>query len=137
MGKQQKILLVIFFLSLLLVACTTEAVSTEDLIPPEDETAEATPEPVLGTADIPYAVLAAEEELSLETDISVNEIEIVSYEHVEWPNACLGFAEPGEMCAQVITPGWLIILRAEGEHFEFHTDEDGSDLRWRSQLQLT
>ena len=138
MDKRLSFLLSIFIFFLWsLSACTTPAVSTEDLIPPEDGVVQKTPDPMLGTAEYPFAVLNAVEELSQGTAIPAEEIEVISYQQVEWPTACLGFSEPGEMCAQVITPGWLIVLKAQGENFEFHTDQDGSDIRWRSQLELT
>jgi hypothetical protein len=83
--------------------------------------------------DPPYAVVASEQELGEAIEIPVDEIDFVSYERVEWPDACLGFAESGEMCAEVLTPGWLVILEAEGQRYEFHTDKNGEKLRWRPQ----
>jgi len=137
MNKKQFFLACKIFLILMLTGCTSSNISTDELIPPENGVYETTPDPLLGTVEWPLAVLMAVEELSQETAIPTTEIEVVSYKRVEWSTACLGFPEPGEMCAQVITPGWLIILKARGENFEFHTDQDGSDIRWRSQFDLT
>ena len=137
MDKRRSFLLSIVLFLWLLSACATPTVSTEDRIPPEDGAYQTTPDPLLGTAEYPLAVLIALEELSQETAIPAEEVAVVSYKQVEWPTACLGFSEPGEMCAQVITPGWLIVLKVQGENFEFHTDQDGSDIRWRSQLEWT
>jgi len=78
----------------------------------------------------PYAVIAAEEELSKALDKPIDEINYLSFERREWPNACLRFAREGEICAQVITPGWLIILEADGKKFEFHSDQNGDNIRW-------
>jgi hypothetical protein len=88
---------------------------------------------VVGPPDPPYAVIAAEQKLSKELGMPVDEIDFVSFERVEWPDACLGFAEVGEMCAEVLTPGWLVILDAKGQRFEFHTDRNGENLRWKPQ----
>ena len=92
----------------------------------------AGPGPALATPDPPYAVVAAEQELGEALEVPVDEIGLVSYERVEWPNSCLGYAEAGEMCAQVITPGWLVILEAEGQQYEVHTDQNGEAVRWQS-----
>jgi hypothetical protein len=48
---------------------------------------------------------------------------------MDWPNACLGLEEEGEMCAQVLTPGWRVILSAAGEQYTFRTDEEGQVVR--------
>jgi hypothetical protein len=47
---------------------------------------------------------------------------IVSVESVEWPNACLGLAGPDEVCAEVITPGYRVIVERDGERITYHTD---------------
>jgi hypothetical protein len=31
-----------------------------------------------------------------------------------WPSACLGLAPPGAVCAQAVTPGWVVTLGAPG-----------------------
>lgn len=77
----------------------------------------------------PRAVVAAAEHLSAALEIPVEDIEIISYEHTKWPNTCLGLAEPGELCAEVITYGWQVVLRAEGEQYVFRTDETGKTVR--------
>jgi hypothetical protein len=83
-----------------------------------------------GGADLPDDVAtAAKEALSAETDVSVEKIEVVEAEEREWPNACLGLAEEGEACAQVITPGWRVTLRVDGETYVLRTDEEGTAVR--------
>jgi hypothetical protein len=79
--------------------------------------------------EYPPAVIAARQDLSQSLGIPADQIEVVSHEEVEWPDACLGLAEPDEMCAQVITPGWRVILNAEGQQFEYHTDQRGKIIR--------
>lgn len=41
-------------------------------------------------------------------------------EDVDWPDASLGCPEPGFMYAQVITPGYRIILEAGGQTYAYH-----------------
>jgi hypothetical protein len=50
---------------------------------------------------------------------------IVSVEAVDWPDACLGMAGPDEACAEVITPGYLVVLDRSGEAIEYHASRAG------------
>ena len=77
----------------------------------------------------PPAVAAAREELAAAHNLDPQEIEVVSFERQEWPDACLGLAAADEMCAQVITPGWLVMLQVEGQTYEIHTDQNGNAVR--------
>lgn len=63
--------------------------------------------------------------LAEELGIPAEEIEVISVERVEWPDASLGCPEPGKSYAQVITPGYRIHLEAQGEQYEVHTDAQG------------
>jgi hypothetical protein len=75
------------------------------------------------------AAAAAQGALAAELGIATDQIAIVSAEQVEWPDACLGAAAEGDMCAQVITPGYRIVLEANGKQYEAHTDETGRVVR--------
>lgn len=68
---------------------------------------------------------AAVELIAARLDISPEEVEVMSVQAYEWPDTSLGCPEPGMTYAQVITPGYRVILRAEGDTFEVHTDEEG------------
>ncbi|MEX5220209.1 MAG: hypothetical protein NW701_20515, partial [Nitrospira sp.] len=57
------------------------------------------------------------------------EIEVISVEHTEFSDGCLGLGGPAESCLQVITPGWLIMLSVQGQVYEVHTDESGEQVR--------
>ena len=83
------------------------------------------------TGDLPpVAVLEAQQMLAAQLGISADEISVVSTEQVNWPDACLGMADEGEMCAQVITPGWLIVFEVNGQQYEVHTDDLGQSIRF-------
>ncbi len=60
---------------------------------------------------------------------SLISVAIVSAEQEEWPDACMGLPEPLEVCAQVITPGYRVVLQAEGQQVTYRTDETGARLR--------
>lgn len=57
--------------------------------------------------------------------LDAGSISVVSNEAVEFPDACLGVAMPDVMCAQVITPGRIIVLEANGVQYEYHVSDDG------------
>ena len=64
----------------------------------------------------------AKRDLAERLGVSTYEIGIVSVEAVEWPDASLGCPKPGMMYAQVITPGYRIILEVGGKRYEYHSD---------------
>jgi hypothetical protein len=78
----------------------------------------------------PPAVTAAISALALDLGIAPGEVEVLDFSEGQWPDACLGLAGPGEVCAMVITPGWRISLRAEGRDFAARTDMLGGLVRW-------
>jgi len=59
----------------------------------------------------------------------MDKITIASVEAVEWPDASLGCPELGMVYAQVITPGYRIILTVSGEQYEYHSDNEARQLR--------
>ena len=81
--------------------------------------------------DKPQAILAAMQALNLATGITINEIQVTSIEAAQWSDSCLGLARSDEMCAEVITPGWKIILNTADNIYIFHTDQSGENLRQR------
>ncbi len=54
---------------------------------------------------------------------------MVSVEAVDWPDGCLGVQTPGVMCTMVITPGYRVILEADGKQYEYHTNASGDVVR--------
>ena len=64
----------------------------------------------------------AKEDLAQRLGVSVEEIEVLSVEPVEWRDTSLGCAQPGMMYGQVITPGFKVVLATEGATYEYHTD---------------
>jgi len=75
--------------------------------------------------NLPEAVQAAVQKLSDTAKLAVDQIEIVSYERVEWRDGCLELSKPGQMCAQVITPGYRVTLTDGEKTYRVHTDESG------------
>ncbi|MGD1994522.1 MAG: hypothetical protein PVI59_15110 [Anaerolineae bacterium] len=74
--------------------------------------------PVEGTAQ--ELVELATADLAQRLGISPDEIEVQGVEPTEFPDASLGVPEPGEDYAQVVTPGTVIELVAQGELYRYH-----------------
>jgi hypothetical protein len=69
-------------------------------------------------------LILLEKNLDPEKDILIKSIE-----NVEWPNACLGAEEGGELCIRVITPGFKLVTEVGSEEFIYHTNNNGSVIR--------
>ena len=69
----------------------------------------------------------AAEFLARELGVAADSLEVVSTEPMTWSDAGLGCPQPGMAYAQVLTPGYLVIIRDDGggEH-RVHTNEDGT-----------
>lgn len=89
----------------------------------------AQPDPALTSPAPPDAVLSAVEELGSELQMPVDEIEIVSFSEEEWTDSCLGLGTAEEICAQVITPGWRVVLDVDGTEYIFRTDISADIIR--------
>jgi hypothetical protein len=87
-------------------------------------------QPTSEPAETPMpAATAAQAALAARLGVAAGQIAIVSVERVEWPDVCLGATGEGELCAQVLTPGYRIVLEAESGQYEVHTDERGQAVR--------
>lgn len=111
--KKPAALLTLTLFMLALTACAMN--STSDLFP----------------AEASQALENARQRVQEQAGVDLEDIQVTDVESVEWANACLELAEPGESCAQVITPGWRIRARVGSldEQIEVHTDETGSQIR--------
>jgi hypothetical protein len=76
----------------------------------------------------PAAALAeqAKEDLSKRVDAAVEDITVQTVEAVQWRDSSLGCPKPGMQYLQVITPGYLIRLEANGKVYEYHTDQNNA-----------
>jgi hypothetical protein len=95
------------------------------------ETSTRTPTPVLPSSTANPAVQAAIENLIEREQYDRTVIEVIYIEPVVWQDNCLGLPFNNEVCESLETPGFKIILEAAGQFdHEYHTNEDGSDLRY-------
>lgn len=64
------------------------------------------------------------EDLSRRLGVTRDQIQVRVVERAEWPDSSLGCPEPGKAYAQVITPGYRIVMEAQGKTYEYHSDEE-------------
>jgi hypothetical protein len=86
---------------------------------PTPETAAPGATPAPRPSDLALADLAAK------LSVAPEAITVKSVEPIEWPDASLGCPQPGMMYAQVITPGYRIVLEVDGKSYEYHTGRGG------------
>lgn len=80
-------------------------------------------------ANLTTAERAAIEAAAENFNLATQDVALISSEQVEWPDGCLGVAQEGLVCTQAITPGYRVVLEAEGKQVEYRTNEDGSQVR--------
>ena len=56
-------------------------------------------------------------------------VQVVTMEPRDWPDSSLGCPQPDMLYAQVVTPGYLVLVEVSGERIEYHTDERGTVVR--------
>lgn len=80
----------------------------------------------------PPAVTAAVGFLAERLDVNPANVEVTWFAPETWPDACLGLPADGEMCAQVETPGYRILMFVGTEEFEVHSDQVGEHIRFKN-----
>lgn len=114
------------FLISLLVACGAGPVPATAPVPTPWPTATVVDLP--SPTPVPPAVEAVIQRVASVFGVSDTAIEVLSVEAVTWRDASLGCPEPGKMYAQVLTPGYRIVVRQAGTEYEFHTNESGETI---------
>jgi hypothetical protein len=128
------------YFMLILVACTQVADpnAPDDMTPsPSDSTPTAlTPPqpgdstPMLPDLQTPPAsgpeslIEKAKEDLAQRLSISTSQIVLVEATQVEWSDSGLDCPQPDMSYLQVITPGYRILLEANGTQYEYHSNRD-------------
>jgi hypothetical protein len=71
------------------------------------------------------AVDAALRDAAAHLGVAVADLRLEQAEAREWSDAALGCPKPGLMYAQVLTPGFLVVISGGGKTLEYHTDARG------------
>jgi hypothetical protein len=107
-----------------LVVLTLSACSMNTQLPATQEVP-SSPEDILP----PEVMAGIKNQISEVLGISLDQIQIETVERKEWPDSCLGLGGPEESCAQVMTPGWLVVFSVDGQEYRFRADETGTTIR--------
>ena len=111
-----------------------EIIPPTDLPPTEEPTPTFTPEPedkqdlpdptpvVIAGGEKEQMVAKVKADLASRLGISQDAISVVSAEAVTWNDSSLGCPIAGMMYTQVLTPGYQIILMANGAEYDYRTD---------------
>ncbi|MEM9926474.1 MAG: hypothetical protein AAF915_22430 [Cyanobacteria bacterium P01_D01_bin.50] len=59
----------------------------------------------------------------------VTDLRITQAQKQNWGDSCLGLAEPGKFCAQVIVPGWKVVVSDGNSELVYRTDEKGRQVK--------
>jgi hypothetical protein len=76
------------------------------------------------------AAAAARDRLAQALGLAAKDVVIKSVEQRTWSDSCLGVVQQNVACADVIVPGYRVILQANGRLFEAHTNSDGTQVVW-------
>ncbi|MFN8458970.1 MAG: PKD domain-containing protein [Anaerolineae bacterium] len=75
------------------------------------------------------AINAVKTDLAGRTSLPASEISVVSMQEIAWNDANLGCASQARLVnIPGLTSGYLIILAAQGQRYEYHTNQDGTRL---------
>ena len=66
--------------------------------------------------------LVTKQLLADNTALSAADVQVLQATSQQWRDSSLGCPRPGMMYAQVITPGYLVKVKAGGKVYEYHTD---------------
>jgi hypothetical protein len=71
------------------------------------------------------AVDQARQAVATKTGVSLASVTVASVEAVSWPTSALGCPQPGVMYSQLVTPGFKVVVSANGQSYEYHADLGG------------
>ncbi|MEO5635018.1 MAG: hypothetical protein ABIR14_00290 [Candidatus Paceibacterota bacterium] len=120
------IIIAIILLAYLAVKTYNSREVTQPLGSNPPNSAENAPVGSIHNLPVPEAVSKSRSALATRLSIPESKILILEALDKDWPDACLGIKKPGTMCAQVITPGYNILMQANGKEYRYRTNLSGS-----------
>jgi hypothetical protein len=115
----KKIYVYMLFIVLTISACSSPRPTEQ-----ADSSQPPVSTPTLVRADLTWEESLLVSQLSEQTGVSTDEIEVAVTEAVTWPDHCLGLVRKGALCAQGEAPGFRFVLIADGKEYEYHTNRD-------------
>lgn len=74
----------------------------------------------------PEVQSAVLEDAARRTSQTVSIFRILDAKPETWTDGCLGLAEPDRLCAQVMTPGWQVVVTDGQRNWTYRTDRSGN-----------
>jgi hypothetical protein len=66
--------------------------------------------------------------LSQMLNVPSSQVQVLAITYEVWPDTCLGVVSDGVACAEVITPGYRLLLHSGRLEYEMRTNLDGSQI---------
>jgi hypothetical protein len=82
--------------------------------------------------DFPDPVLRVRERAAEDAGVPLDEVAIFEYAEEVWPSTALGCPQPGTYYAQVMTPGYRVVIHVGAEAATYHTDMQSTIVRCES-----
>lgn len=112
-------------LTFMIAACAAGSQATQAPADPENDM--ATPnETAQALGPIEEAVI---NQLATNLGLKESDISVARTAEAEFKDSCLEVVLQNVICAQVLTPGHILILEAEGIQYEYHTNADGTQIQ--------
>lgn len=109
----------IIFIILALTSCTPRLIPKPE--PTQGDTPTMAPISTAFTApNLQSMIDKAKDDLARRLSISTTQINVVDAKEVTWSNSSLGCPQPGMGYADVLTPGYMIVLSTNGQDYEYH-----------------
>lgn len=81
-------------------------------------------------ASLPEAIrTAVMADAAERTGLSADQLTIIQAEPQDWPDGCLGIAEPDTLCTQAIVPGWQVVVQGPEQEWVYRTDSNGGQVK--------
>ena len=118
--KSKTWILMLVCAGLLLAACGTN-----------QSNAQATQaNPALEEVIPPDVALNVQNQISEAMGVPLESIQLQNIEKMDWPNSCLGLPSEGDqVCAEVVTPGWLLTFNINDQEYQYRVDSTGTVVR--------
>jgi hypothetical protein len=82
------------------------------------------------TPKLPSTVAnAVRKDLSKQTGIPANQLQLIQSTSKTWSDGCLGLAKADEMCSQAMVPGWQVVFSNGTRRWVYRTNATGTVYR--------
>jgi hypothetical protein len=125
--------------SLALGACATQNNQPPPAPSPPNSPTSPAPQPPSGPSRAPVlsplpaegsdaqaaAIEAARQDAAQRLNLSPSAVQLEDVQRRQWPDRALGCPRQGVLYAQIVTPGYVVVVAGGGKHLEYHTDDRG------------